>query len=165
MTITVLKSAPGLPPAPQGDAADVVQVMLARLRSEGEAAARDYAARLDGWTGEIVVSPDQVARASEQVPEDLKAQIRYAHDNIRRFAEAQRASALDFQTELRPGLTHFLVHPAQGGPELDAMTPGDCRNRAKEHEIFRSPALRDYCASIGVKLTGYREIRDRLRAG
>ncbi|MCE8513010.1 histidinol dehydrogenase [Ruegeria pomeroyi] len=104
MTITVLKSAPGLPPAPQGDAADVVQVMLARLRFEGEAAARDYAARLDGWTGEIVVSPDQVARASEQVPEDLKAQIRYAHDNIRRFAEAQRASALDFQTELRPGL-------------------------------------------------------------
>ena len=104
MTITVLKSAPGLPPAPQGDAADVVQVMLARLRAEGEAAARDYAARLDGWSGEIVVSPDQVARASEQVPEDLKTQIRYAHDNIRRFAEAQRASALDFQTELRPGL-------------------------------------------------------------
>lgn len=66
---------------------------------------------------------------------------------------------------LRPGLTHFLVHPAAGGPELDAMTPVDSRNRAKEHEIFRTPSLRDYCASIGVKLTGYREIRDRLRAG
>jgi hypothetical protein len=24
--------------------------------------------------------------------------------------------------------------------------------------------MRDYCASLGIKLTGYREIRERLRA-
>jgi hypothetical protein len=24
--------------------------------------------------------------------------------------------------------------------------------------------MRDYCESLGIKLTGYREIRDRLRA-
>ncbi|SDD09314.1 histidinol dehydrogenase [Ruegeria marina] len=104
MSITVLKSAPGLEVSAQGDASDVVQVMLARLKLEGEVAARDYAARLDGWTGDIVVTSEQIAGACDQVPEDLKSQIRYAHDNIRRFAEAQRASALDFQTELRPGL-------------------------------------------------------------
>lgn len=104
MSIEFLKSAPGLSSASQGDASDTVQIMLARLKAEGEAAARDYAERLDGWSGEIVVSPDEVERAKAQVSEELKAQIRYAHDNIRRFAEAQRASALDFETELRPGL-------------------------------------------------------------
>lgn len=104
MSIEFLKSAPGLSPTSQGDATDTVQIMLARLRAEGEAAARDYAERLDGWTGEIVVSGEEVERAKSQVSEELKTQIGYAHDNIRRFAEAQRASALAFETELRPGL-------------------------------------------------------------
>lgn len=65
---------------------------------------------------------------------------------------------------LRPGLTHFLVHPAAGGDELDAMTPVDCAHRAREHELFRGPELREYCESIGIRLTGYRAIRDALRA-
>ncbi|CAG0911147.1 unnamed protein product, partial [Cyprideis torosa] len=33
-----------------------------------------------------------------------KNAIQYAHDNIRRFAEAQRDSITEFETELRPGL-------------------------------------------------------------
>ena len=66
--------------------------------------------------------------------------------------------------ELRPGLTHFLVHPAAGGDELDAMTPVDCKHRAADYAVFRTPAMREYCQSLGIKLTGYREIRDRLRA-
>ncbi|MEY8838391.1 histidinol dehydrogenase [Cribrihabitans sp. XS_ASV171] len=99
-----LKTAPGLPPQPEGDTADTVQIMLARLREGREEAARDYAARLDGWEGEIKVPQTTIDAAAREVPEDLKAHIRYAHDNIRRFAEAQRASATDFETELRPGL-------------------------------------------------------------
>jgi predicted glycoside hydrolase/deacetylase ChbG (UPF0249 family) len=69
-----------------------------------------------------------------------------------------------FFDELRPGLTHFLCHPAQGGDELDAMTPVDCAHRAKEAEIMRTPALREHAESLGITLTGYRPIRDRLRA-
>jgi predicted glycoside hydrolase/deacetylase ChbG (UPF0249 family) len=65
---------------------------------------------------------------------------------------------------LRPGLTHMLVHPAKGGEELDAMTPVDCAHRAREYEIFRRPDLREYAESLGIKLTGYRAIRERLRA-
>jgi len=70
----------------------------------------------------------------------------------------------EYFANLRPGLTHFLCHPARGGDELDAMAPRDCKHRAKEYELFRDRAMRDYCESLGVKLTGYREIRDRLRA-
>ncbi|MFC3613926.1 histidinol dehydrogenase [Lutimaribacter marinistellae] len=104
MPITHLKTAPGLPPQPEGDTADTVQIMLARLREGREQAARDYAARLDGWEGEIEVPQAVIEAAARQVPEELKAHIQYAHDNIRRFAEAQRATAIEFETELRPGL-------------------------------------------------------------
>lgn len=65
---------------------------------------------------------------------------------------------------VRLGLTHFLCHPAKGGEELDAMTPVDSAYRAKEYELMRSPALREHAESLGIRLTGYREIRDRLRA-
>jgi predicted glycoside hydrolase/deacetylase ChbG (UPF0249 family) len=77
-------------------------------------------------------------------------------DKERRFKE--------FFANLRPGLTHFLCHPARGGEELEAMTPTSSAHRAKEYELFRARDLRDYCLSIGVRLIGYREIRDRLRA-
>ncbi len=100
-----LKSAPGLPPDQTGDVRDVVQIMLARLQAGGDTAACDYARTLDGWDGDIVVAQDQLAGVAAQVPSELKSAIRYAHDNIRRFARAQRASAQDFETELRPGLT------------------------------------------------------------
>jgi hypothetical protein len=69
-----------------------------------------------------------------------------------------------FFADLRPGLTHFLCHPAKGGEELDAIVPETCRHRAKEYDLFRGPEFRTYCESLGIKLTGYREIRDRLRA-
>ena len=83
---------------------------------------------------------------SEIAPEDKESTFR------RMFAE------------LRPGLTHFLVHPAVGCDELDAMTPVDCKHRAGDYAVFRTPMMREYCESLGIKLTGYRQIRDRLRA-
>ncbi len=69
-----------------------------------------------------------------------------------------------FFADLRPGLTHFLCHPAKGGEELDAIVPETGAHRAREYELFRTPEIRGYCESLGIKLTGYRQIRDRLRA-
>ncbi len=99
-----LKTAPGLPDTAQADVSDTVQIMLTRLRTQGEDAARDYARRLDGWTQDIVVTPDQIEEARKATPQNLQDALRYAHDNIRRFAEAQRASITEFRTEIRPGL-------------------------------------------------------------
>jgi len=101
----VIKSAPGLPPAALNDISDTVQIMLARLQSGREAAARDYAARLDGWTADVAVPPEAIAAAEKQVTPELKAALTYALENIRSFAEAQRASLSDFEMEVRPGLT------------------------------------------------------------
>ncbi|MGD9863738.1 MAG: histidinol dehydrogenase [Pseudodonghicola sp.] len=105
MSADVLKSARSVAAAPGGDIADSVAVMLARIAAGGEAAALDYARRLDGWDGPVRVPEAVVRAAAARVPEALKRAIGYAHENIRRFAEAQRASALDFEMELRPGLT------------------------------------------------------------
>jgi predicted glycoside hydrolase/deacetylase ChbG (UPF0249 family) len=78
--------------------------------------------------------------------------------------EDKEATFKEFFANLRPGLTHFLCHPAKGGEELEAIVPTTAAHRAKEHELMRTPDMRDYCEGLGVKLIGYREIRERLRA-
>lgn len=66
---------------------------------------RELAQDMNHWQGEIVVSPEALETARGQVSKRLKDDIAYAHDNIRRFAEAQRASCAEFEVTLRPGLT------------------------------------------------------------
>ena len=59
------------------------------------------------WTvgpADIIVPPETVSAAKDKVPDALKQALGYAHDNIRRFAEAQRASLQDVEIELHPGL-------------------------------------------------------------
>ena len=104
MPLEYLKSAPGQPPQAAADIIDTVQIMLARLKTGGAQVALEYARRLDGWDGEITLSKTQIAEAVTRLPQDLKDDIRWAHDNISRFAAAQRATAQDMEVELRPGL-------------------------------------------------------------
>ena len=104
MTKQYLKSAPGLPAQSNDQTLSTVAAMLARIEAEGEQSVRDYAAELDGWDGSIEISKAQIETAGLALPDDLKSDIQYAHDNIRAFALAQRASAQDMEIELRPGL-------------------------------------------------------------
>ena len=39
-----------------------------------------------------MLTPEEIEAACAMVPEKLKADIRFAHDNVRRFAEAQKAT-------------------------------------------------------------------------
>lgn len=105
-----LKKAEKIAEAEQHDVRAVVETMLARIAREGEAAARHYAADLDKWTGEIVVTEAARKAAALLVPERLKADIRFAHENIRRFAEAQRATITDCTVEILPGLIAGQKH-------------------------------------------------------
>ena len=104
MPLTHLKTAPGQPPQTAADIADTVQVMLGRLRAGGAQTALEYARQLDGWTGEVAVPAATIEAAIARVPQDLRDHIRWAHDNISRFADAQRATAQDMEIELRPGM-------------------------------------------------------------
>ena len=91
-----------------GDEADTlsatVRQMLDDLRLRGEDAVRDYARKFDGWTGEFVLGDDKRAALIASVPDSVKADIRYAHAQVHRFAVAQRASLQAFEVETEPGV-------------------------------------------------------------
>ncbi len=87
------------------DVRAIVERMLAEITTDGETAARGFGRELDKWDGEIIVSAAARRAAADLVPDKLKADIRFAHNNIRRFAEAQRASVTDCEIEIFPGLT------------------------------------------------------------
>jgi sulfopropanediol 3-dehydrogenase len=99
-----LKKATHTAETDQGDVHDLVVNMLDEIASGGEEAARKYTRDLDKWAGDIVVTAEQRAAAAALVPEKLKADIRFAHANIKRFAEAQRATVTDCEIEILPGL-------------------------------------------------------------
>lgn len=90
--------------AAAADLSAAVSTMLAELERGGEATARRMAQDLDGYAGDIVLSPDTIAQACARVPQSLKDDIAYAHENIARFAQAQRDSIRETEVELRPGL-------------------------------------------------------------
>lgn len=104
MTIEYLKTASRTAETGHEDVRAKVQALLDELEAGGDAAARRLARELDGWDGEIRVSDEELASAAAAVPERLKDDIRFAHDNIRRFAEAQKATVSDCQVEVIPGL-------------------------------------------------------------
>src|SRR5690606_39501596 len=82
----------------------VVADMLAVIRRGGEAAVLDYARKLDGWQGGIIVTPEEIERRTRDIPAGIRRDIEFAASQVRRFAEAQRDSIREFSIELRPGL-------------------------------------------------------------
>ena len=104
MPIVYVKRATKTPETESGNAQAVVLEMLAAIESGGEQTVRDYARKLDGWIGPIVLSPDEIKRYTAEVPESVRRDIDFAVDQIHRFALAQRESIRDFSIELLPGL-------------------------------------------------------------
>ncbi len=91
----------------KSDASDVhatVKGILADIEERGDAAAMEYAAKFDGYDGNVILTDEDIAAAIAAVPDRLKEDIRFAADNVRRFAEAQRATLIDTELEVVPGL-------------------------------------------------------------
>ena len=99
-----LKKAEKTPATGEEDTRRIVQEMLADIETGGEAKAREYAANLDKWTGEIVVSKDGIKTASDSLSQRARDDIQFAYARVKKFAEAQLASMAEFETELSPGL-------------------------------------------------------------
>lgn len=88
----------------EDDTRRIVAKMLAEIEQGGDQRAVDYAAELDNWKGSIVVTDEEIARASAEVSDKLKSDIQFSYDRVRRFAEAQMASMTEFETDLSDGL-------------------------------------------------------------
>ena len=104
MAIQYLKKATRTPETESDAAQKVAYEMLADIEKRGEAAVREYATRLDGWTGEIVVSPEAFEQRTRDIPSSVRRDIEFATERVRRFAQAQRESIREFAVEVQPGL-------------------------------------------------------------
>jgi sulfopropanediol 3-dehydrogenase len=104
MAVEFLKKAAKNPESESGNARKVVDEMLAAIEARGEQAVREYAAKLDRWTGDIVVSPEEVERRTRGLPDSVKRDIEFATAQVRNFALAQRESMHEFSREIHPGV-------------------------------------------------------------
>jgi sulfopropanediol 3-dehydrogenase len=104
MAVTYLKRAEKTPQTGTDETRKIVETMLAKIEAGGEEAAITYGKELDGYNGEIVVSRDVIDSAGDQISYQLKDDIRFSYDRVTKFAEAQKQSITEFETELSPGL-------------------------------------------------------------
>ena len=105
MSVKYLKKSSKTAETETATAQKVVTEMLADIEKRGEAAVRDYALKLDKWSGDIVMSEEAIAQAIKDVPDNVKRDIEFASKQVYDFALAQKNSTLSFDTELHPGVT------------------------------------------------------------
>ena len=79
MAVQHLKQAAKTPESETATARSVVVEMLAEIERRGEPAVREYAAKLDGWNGEILVTPEEVERRTRDIPQGDQAGHRVRH--------------------------------------------------------------------------------------
>jgi sulfopropanediol 3-dehydrogenase len=104
MTTIYLKKATKTAATDDGDTQATVRDMLVTIKAGGESAATEYARKLDGWNGEIIVSRATIEAATRALPESVKDDIRFAKDRICAFAAHQRDSVREFEVDLLDGL-------------------------------------------------------------
>jgi sulfopropanediol 3-dehydrogenase len=83
---------------------DIVRGILNDIEDGGDAKALDYAQKFDKYDGNVILTQEEIDAACELVPQKLKEDIQFAHENVRRFAEAQKATVSDVEHEVVPGL-------------------------------------------------------------
>jgi len=104
MTREYLKKAEKSSATGEDDTRKIVSQMLSDIESGGEEKAIEYAAKLDNYSGNIVISAEEIAAAGDKISQQVKDDIQFAYDRVRGFAEKQRAALIDFEVELSPGL-------------------------------------------------------------
>ncbi|WP_291733813.1 histidinol dehydrogenase [Leisingera sp. F5] len=103
MTREYLKKAALTPKSDASETHKIVQGILNDIEAGGDAKALEYAAKFDRYVGNVLLTDEEIEAACALVPEKLKADIRFSHDNVRRFAELQKGTMQDVETEISPG--------------------------------------------------------------
>src|ERR1700677_70231 len=105
MAVSYLKKAIKTAETETATAQKVVTEMLHEIETRGEAAVREYAKKLDGWDGDIILSAAEIESRTQEVPAGVRADIEFAAKQVYDFALAQRKSLEEFSVELYPGVT------------------------------------------------------------
>jgi len=81
------------------EAQKVVHDMLTNIEKYGEKSVRDYAEKLDGWSGEILLSESEIDEITSGVSQSVRDDIDFACQQVYEFAKAQRDSIEEFHTK------------------------------------------------------------------
>jgi sulfopropanediol 3-dehydrogenase len=99
------------------EVAETVREVLDDVRARGDQAVRHYSTKFDSWSPESFrLSARQIADIVAGVPEQVIRDIEFVQAQVRRFAEAQRATLTDFEVETLPG-----VHLGQKNVPISAV--------------------------------------------
>ncbi|CAB5111550.1 putative histidinol dehydrogenase (but probably not) [Olavius algarvensis associated proteobacterium Delta 3] len=104
MSIEYLKKAAKTAQTDETQTREIVVGMLNDIKENGEAAVKKYAEKLDNWTGDFIITPDDIEKAAASLDQRTKDDIQFAYEQVYNFAEKQRESMLEFETELHPGV-------------------------------------------------------------
>ena len=83
---------------------ELVAGILNDIEAGGDAKALEYAAKFDKYEGNVLLTEAEIEAACALVPEKLKRDIEFSHANVKKFAEAQKATLKDIEVEIVPGL-------------------------------------------------------------
>ena len=100
-----------------------VRGIIAGVRARGDAALRELSQQFDGWSPPVFrLNAEQIEAAIAEVPEDVLASIRFSLEQVRTFAQAQRASIHEVEIETIPGVT--LGHKVLPMNSVACYVPG-----------------------------------------
>jgi sulfopropanediol 3-dehydrogenase len=100
-----------------------VASIIDAVRAEGDVAVRRYSERFDNWNPDSFrLDGEEIERLVASVDEQTLEDIRFAQAQVRRFAEAQRASMTDVEIETLPGV--FLGHRHLPISDVGTYVPG-----------------------------------------
>lgn len=91
--------------APLVDVSAIVKGVIDTIRAQGDAAVLQYSQQFDSWTRPTFrLSQEEIEAAMSDVSEQTIKDIKEVQANVRKFAEAQKASLQDFEIEMEPGV-------------------------------------------------------------
>ncbi len=125
MTITHLKTGKPESERAEDDAKvrAIVESTLADIEKRGDAAIRELSAKFDKYEPESFrLTSSEIEAAMQKVSARDMEDIRFAQDQIRSFAQAQRASMTDVEVETLPGV--ILGHKNIPVQSVGCYVPG-----------------------------------------
>ena len=101
----------------------IVEDTLADIQARGDVAVRELAAKFDQYTPESFrLSPEEIEAIMAKVSPADMADIKFAQEQVRNFAQIQRDSMTDVEVETRPGV--ILGHKNIPVQSVGCYVPG-----------------------------------------
>jgi sulfopropanediol 3-dehydrogenase len=91
--------------AAQAEVRATVEALLADIANRGDAAVREMSAKFDGWDRtDFRLTDAEICACLSELPARALDDIRFAQEQVRNFAQAQRESMKDIEVETLPGI-------------------------------------------------------------